>query len=91
MPIIVLVDFPIQLCTQVLPKLGGPVELRWTSNLEPRTSRSHQWRHALINNVSSYYEYTLSNVQILFGGINRPPTVSNSRVLALGADPFSLC
>lgn len=38
MPNTVLVDFPVQLCTQVLPKLGGPVELRWTSNLEPRTS-----------------------------------------------------
>lgn len=42
------------------------------------TSRSHQWHHALINNSSSYYEYTLSNVQIN----------SNSRVLALGAPPF---
>lgn len=34
MPNIVLVDCPVQLCDQVSPKLGGPVELQRISNLQ---------------------------------------------------------
>lgn len=51
------------------PGIAGPPGCN-----ELQTSRSHQWRHALINNISSYYEYTLSNVQINIFRRDQPPS-----------------